>query len=168
MAYTTETLREIANAQNVFVWETPEFEERPRSSYWYLVVSLVALGCVAYGVLTNNYLFALIIVVGAVILILAENEEPKDVLIQIGHNGVVVDGRFVEFDKINNFSIIYHPPYTKVLYLDYKYSFRSRIKLYLEDQDPIAIRSHLLNYLPENLNLRDEHLSDILGRLLRI
>ena len=168
MAYTPETLREMAQAQNVFVWETPEFEERPRTSRWYLVVSLVALACVVYGVLTGNYLFALIIVVSAVVLILAENEEPRKILIQVGHNGIVVDGRFTTFDKLNNFSIIYHPPYTKVLYMDYKYSLKPRVKVYLEDQDPIAIRNHLLGYLPENLNLRDEHLSDILGRLLRI
>jgi len=168
MAYTPETLREIANAQNLFVWEMPESEQHERTPIWYLIVSIIALACVVYGIWVNNYLFALIVLISAVILILAGNDEPGNVLIQIGYNGIVVDGNFVEFDKINDFSIIYHPPFTKVLYLERKISFKPRIKLYLEEEDPLALRRHLLKYLPENLDLRDEHVSDIVGRLLRI
>ncbi|MFA6446909.1 MAG: hypothetical protein WCW31_01475 [Patescibacteria group bacterium] len=168
MAYSPETLRELAEAQNIFVWETPEFEYHVRSPYWYLIVSIIALACVAYGVWANNYLFALIIVLIAVILMFAGHDEPRKVLVQIGHNGVVVDGKFVEFDKLANFSIIYQPPLTKILYIERKLSANTRYKLMIEDQDPIAVRSHLLRYLPENLALRDEHFSDILGRLLKI
>lgn len=168
MAYSLESLREIANAQSIFVWEMPEHEHYPRSSTWYLTVSIIALASVVYGIWTSNYLFALIILICAVILILAGNEEPKKVLVQIGHNGIVVNGEFIEFDHLYNFSIIYHPPFTKLLYIERKYSLKPRMKLFIEDEDPIAIREHLLQYLPENLVLRDEHFSDILGRLLRI
>ncbi len=168
MVYTPESLREIANSQDIFVWEMPEHEVRERTSKWYLVVSLIALASVLYGVLAHNYLFALIILICAVILILAGNQEPQKVLVQIGHNGVVVNGEFVEYDKFDHFAIIYHPPLTKVLYLERKLSFKPRIKLYLEDEDPIAIRNHLKRYVPENLELREEHISDIVGRLLRI
>ncbi len=168
MAYTPETLREIANSQDTFVWEMPEYETRERSSKWYLVVSVIALISVIYGVLAQNYLFALIILIAAVVLILAGNDEPQNILIQMGHNGIVVNGQYIEFDKFSDFAIIYHPPLTKVLYLERKMSFKPRIKLYLEDEDPIAIRNHLKTYLPENLELREEHISDIVGRLLRI
>lgn len=168
MAYTPETLREIANSQDSFVWEMPEHEPRERSSRWYLIVSLIALLSVIYGVLAQNYLFALIILLSAVILILASNPEPEKILVQIGHNGLVLNGDFIEFSKLSEFSVIYHPPLTKVIYLERKTSLKPRIKLFLEDEDPIAIRNHLKQYLPENLELREEHLSDILGRLLRI
>lgn len=168
MAYTPETLREIAKAQSLFVWEMPAHEYHPRTSRWYLIVSLIALASVIYGVWVNNYLFALIMLVSAVILILAGNDEPQRILVQIGHNGIVVDGEFVEYDKLADFSIIYHPPFTKMLYIERKLSFKPRLKLFLEDEDPMEIRDHLLKYLPENLALRDEHFSDIVGRLLRI
>jgi hypothetical protein len=168
MAYTPESLREIANSQDLFVWEMPEHEVRERTPKWYLIVSLIALASVIYGVLAQNYLFALIILFCAVILIMAKNSEPENILVQIGHNGVVVNGTFIEFDKFDHFAIVYHPPLTKVLYLERKLSFKPRIKLYLEDEDPIAIRNHLKKYLPENLELREEHISDIVGRLLRI
>lgn len=168
MVYTPETLREIANSQDSFVWEMPEHEPRERSSWWYVAVSLIALLSVIYGVFAQNYLFALIILICAVILILTSEQKPKSILVQIGHNGVVIDGNFIEFDKFAHFAIIYHPPLTKVLYLERKLSFKPRIKLFLEDQDPIEIRDHLKQYLTEDLELREEHLSDIVGRLLQI
>jgi hypothetical protein len=40
--------------------------------------------------------------------------------------------------------------------------------LELMDQDPVELRSHLRQYLREDLDLQGEHLSDILGRLLKI
>ncbi|MFA6503560.1 MAG: hypothetical protein WCT54_01225 [Patescibacteria group bacterium] len=168
MAYTPETLRQLAEAQDLFVWETPEHEHHPRTPNWYLIVSLVTLACVVYGIWSGNFLFGLIMLISAVVLILAGNDKPKSILIQIGQNGVVVDGQFVPFDKLFNFSIIYHPPFTKVLYIERKFSPKPRLKVFLQDEDPIAIREHLLKYLPENLVLRDEHFSDIVGRLLRI
>ncbi len=168
MAYTAETLRQIAEAQDVFVWEMPEHEYHPRTTNWYLIVSLVALAGVGYSIWTMNYLFGLIILLSAVVLLLAGNEEPRKILVQIGHNGVVVDGNLITWEKLHNFSLIYHPPFTKVLYMDRKYSPKPRLKLFLEDEDPVVIREHLMQYLPENLVLRDEHFSDILGRLLRI
>ncbi|MFA6099978.1 MAG: hypothetical protein WC750_03825 [Patescibacteria group bacterium] len=168
MAYTPETLRQIAESQNLFVWEMPEHEHHARTPNWFLVVSLITMASVIYGIWSANYLFGLIILISAVILMLAGNEEPNHILVQVGHNGVVLDGNFVPFDKLHNFSIIYHPPFTKVLYLERKYSLKPRLKVYLENEDPVAIREHLLRYLPENLVLRDEHFSDIVGRLLRI
>ncbi|MHB8830896.1 MAG: hypothetical protein ACYC44_02185 [Patescibacteria group bacterium] len=168
MAYTPETLRQIAESQDAFVWEMPEHEHHPRTPNWYLIVSLIAIACVAYGIWSTNYLFGLIVLISAVILMLAGNEDPRNVLVQVGHNGIVVDGDFVPFDKLFNFSIIYHPPFTKVLYIERRYSPKPRLKLFLADEDPIAIRQHLLKYLPENLVLREEHFSDIVGRLLRI
>ncbi len=168
MALTPETLRAITDAQQEFVWEMPAFEERDRGPWWYVIVSVIALISVAYGVWVSNYLFALIIIISAIILLLTTEKEPHSVLVQIGDHGVVVDGEFVSFEKLANFSVIYHPPATKVLYIERKYSIKPRLKLYLGEEDPVALREHLLRYLPEDLDLRDEHLSDILGRLLKI
>ena len=168
MVYTPETLRDLANAQNKFVWEIHEFEQHDRSPKWYLIVSILALISVIYGIFSNNYLLALLILIAATILILGGNQSPRKILIQIGNNGIVIDGKLMEYDKFFDFAIIYHPPFSKVLYLERKMAIQPRIRLLLEDQDPLAIRQHLLQYVPENLALRDEHLSDILGRLLKI
>jgi len=168
MAYTEEFLQKIAEAQDSFVWEAPAWDREERHPHWYLWMSLVALGFAGYAVFTANYLFAFIIFLIAIILVLAGNEDPHVMLVQVGHNGVVVDGKLYMFNQLHDFSIIYHPPETKVLYLEPKVLTRGRIRVSLADQDPIILRDHLRQYMQENLDLREEHLSDIIGRLLKI
>jgi hypothetical protein len=122
----------------------------------------------SYAIFTANYLFAFIILLTAVILILSDNPEPQPILVQIGNNGIVYHGQLYQFNEISDFSIIYHPPHTKVLYIQPKNMIHPRIRIPLEDEDPIAIRNHLKNYVDEDLKLRDEHFSDILARLLKL
>lgn len=168
MAYTPEFLDKLAEAQDVFVWEAPAWERHERSPKWYIWMSVIALLFGVYAVFTGNFLFAFIIFLLAIILILAGNEHPHRALVQIGQNGVVVDGRLYLFDQLSDFAIIYHPPETKVLYVQPKSAVRGRLRISLETQDPVAIRSHLRKYLEEDLDLRNEHFSDIVGRFLKI
>jgi hypothetical protein len=120
MPYNQEVLDGLVKAQDAFVWEAPDREERQRGPRWYLIMSAIALAFVVYAVATGNFLFAFIVLLVAIILVLAGNQAPENVLIQIGKNGVVVDGKLYEFKDLNKFAIIYHPPETKVLYIESK------------------------------------------------
>ena len=168
MSYSPETLKAITENQTTFVWEIPEFIEYERSKYWYLILSLISIGSVVYAIYSLNYLFSLIILISSLVLLISTEQKPRKILVQIGDNGIVIDGKLIEYNKLHNFSIIYQPPYTKLLYIERKSFIKPRIKLFLENEDPIAIREHLLQYLEENLDLQEEHFSDILGRLFKI
>lgn len=168
MAYSQELLDEMAKTQDVFVWEAPAWERHERRPSWYLWMGLVALGLVGYAVFTANYLFAFIVLLLAIILVLAGNENPKKILVQIGHNGIVVGGEIYPFSEVNNFAIVYQPPNVKVLYVQPKSIVRPRLRISLEEEDPVGIRGHLKRYVNEDLDLRDEHVSDIVARLLRM
>ena len=158
----------MAQAQDAFVWEAPAWDRYERGPYWYALMAVGAILLALYGIFTSNYLFSFIIILIAIILVLAGNEEPRTSLIQVGENGIVVDGRMYFFDTLQNFAIIYHPPETKVLYVEHKTPIRPRLRLSLSDEDPVAIRAHLKRHLAEDLDLQDEHVSDILARLLRL
>lgn len=168
MPYSEELLQDIIKAQDDFVWEVEAWEKNSRGPRWYLVMSIVVVAFVLYAVVTTNYLFAFIILLSAILIVLAGNEEPHTALVQIGRNGIVVDGRLHEYKDLANFSIIYHPPQTKLLYIETGNFIRPRLRIPLEDQNPLEIRSHLKQYLNENLLLQEEHISDILARLLKI
>ena len=168
MAYSPELLDQIIKAQDMFVWETPSWEKRERGPRWYLVMSLVAVAFVIYAVVTGNFLFAFLILLGAIILILAGNKEPQPILVQIGRNGVVVDGRLYEFKDIDNFTVIYQPPETKLLYLELKSMLRPRLRIEMDEQNPLEIRNHLKQFVDEDLALQGEHISDTIARLLKI
>jgi hypothetical protein len=168
MPYNDELLQEIIKAQDAFVWEAPDREARVRGPKWYLIMSAVALLFVIYAVVTGNFLFAFLILLIAIILVLAGNAAPEKTLIQIGKNGVVVGGKMYEFKDLSSFAIIYQPPETKVLYIESNKITQPRLRIFLQDQNPLEIRSHLKGYLNEDLDLQEEHLSDIVARLLKI
>lgn len=158
----------MIQGQDAFVWETPAWERHERGKNWYVLMTLGAVLLALYGVFTSNYLFSFIIILIAIILVLAGNEPPHAHLIQVGNNGVVVDGRLYFYDDLHNFSIIYHPPETKVLYLEHRRPIQPRLRISLGDEDPVAIRSHLRQFLTEDLDLQDEHFSDTLAKLLKL
>ncbi|MFH1621140.1 MAG: hypothetical protein ABIB04_03580 [Patescibacteria group bacterium] len=168
MAYSEEFLKEVAEAQDSFVWESPSWEERDRGKKWYIYMALIAVVLTIYAVITSNYLFAFIILLTAIILILAGNQEPRNVLVQIGNNGIVYNGKLFLYEQLSDFAIVYHPPQTKVIYIQPRNLVHSRMRIPLQNQDPMAIRAHLKNYLDEDLDLRDEHFSDIFARLLKL
>ncbi|MFA5185150.1 MAG: hypothetical protein WC551_01565 [Patescibacteria group bacterium] len=168
MGYSQEFLDHLTQTQDDFVWEAPAWQPVDRGPRWFLWMSLVALALSGYAIYTANYLFAFIILLMAIILVFAGNEKPRKVLVQIGGNGVVVDGRLWRFDELDNFAIIYYPPQTKVLYLEPHGVLQARLRVELEDEDPVAIRNHLKKFLEEDLDLQEEHFSDIVGRLLKI
>lgn len=155
-------------SQDRFVWETPAFERHERGKTWYFGFAVLSLLLIAYAVWTANFLFAFIIFLSAIIILLVGSQEPRSMLVQVGDNGVVIDGKLHLYQDIGNFSIIYQPPISKVLYMEPKGTLSQRIRLNLADQDPVELRSHLRQYLQEDLDLQGEHLSDILGRLLKI
>jgi len=168
MAYSKEFIEEMAKAQDLFVWEAPSWEFNERGPKWYLLMALAALVLAGYAVYAANYLFAFIILIIALILVFAGNEKPHKILVQIGNNGIVYDGKLYTFDNIHNFAIIYHPPYTRVLYVEPTSWMPRRFRISLEEEDPVAIRNHLKRFVEEDLDLREEHFSDIFGRLLRL
>jgi hypothetical protein len=167
-SYPPEVYQAIVVSQNKFVWETPLFEKRDRGPRWYLLMSLAALFLVAYSVWSGNFIFAFLILLASIIILLAGNEEPRQALVQIGDLGVVWNGKYHPFEDFVNFAIIYQPPVAKVLYLEHRSAFVPRFRIDLDEQDPVAIREHLQQFVKEETALQSEHLSDILGRLLKI
>jgi hypothetical protein len=163
-----EVEQAMISSQDRFVWETPAFEKHIRGRAWYFAFAVLAVLLIAYAVWTANFLFAFIIFLSAIIMLLVGGQEPRNVLVQVGDNGVVIDGRLHLFQELGNFGIVYQPPISKVLYLEPRATLSQRLRVDLADQDPIELRNHLRQFVQEDLDLQGEHLSDILGRLLKI
>ncbi|MSR85373.1 hypothetical protein EXS71_02985 [Candidatus Uhrbacteria bacterium] len=154
--------------QEEFVWEAPAHIHHERGPGWYAGMVVIALFFVAYAIWTANFLFAFLILLIAIILLLAGHDEPRKILIQIGAHGIVRDGKLYSYSDIEEFALVYQPPMTKMLYIEPASSMRPRLRIPLEDQDPVQIRDHLRQFLKEDLDLQGEHFSDIIARLLRI
>lgn len=168
VTYDPSIQEQLVQSQDTFVWEAPLYPTYKRGTRWYFILTAGTLLLVSYAVITSNFLFAFLILLCAIIIILAGNEEAPIVLAQIGELGIVWDGNLYLYRELGEFSIIYQPPYISTLYIETKSFTKPKLRISLENQDPANIRDHLRAYLKENTDLQTEAGSDILGRLLRI
>lgn len=150
-------------------WQFPEFVKHDRSKKWYiyfvvifailLILSLISadltffrLAETSFGLsLSQSPLFAIFLIIALIFYIIGERKEPLTMQVFLTEDGVLLHGKFIPYEDFDDFYIIYYPPEIKNLYLQPKNTFKPLITLPLENESPVAIRSILLQYLPEDL-----------------
>ncbi len=154
--------------EEIHSWLIDEYERHERGPLWYAIAFIVGVGMVLYAMITQNFLFAIIVIMGGIIVGLSSMREPRRLLFQMTSRGVLVGDEFVPYKNLKSFWILYDPPHTKCLYLDFRNSITPHIRVALEDQDPLKVRSALLEFLHEESSREGEPISELLGRVLKL
>jgi hypothetical protein len=153
----------------IMSWEVPEYDKYERSKRWYIYASIVCLGVLVYSFFSSNFLFAVIIVLITIVVIMDDARQPDQVGFAIMEEGVSIGKKFIDYDELKNFSIIYKPRQgVKKLYFEFNNIFRPRLSINIDDANPLKIRDNLLNYLQEDLERDGEPLSEALGKTFKI
>ncbi|MEA3249561.1 MAG: hypothetical protein U9Q03_04360 [Patescibacteria group bacterium] len=159
---------QIGQSKALVTWEVDESKRYEKGLGWYLGAIVIGGGLLIYAVISANFLFALIILMVALVIYMTSLRGPDKVSVSVSEDGVEIGGSFYPFREMNRFWFIYDPPAVKSLYLDFKSAMRPRIALPLEDQNPNDVRAILSKYLHEDITEDDEPFSDYLGRLLKL
>jgi len=150
-------------------WPVPEYDKHEKGGGWYIFYSLIAFLLILYSFLSGNFLFAVIIIIAAIVIVLRDGQEPDFVKISLTEEGVIVGRKFYDYDEFKNFSIVYKPKQEiKNLYFEFNNSLKPRLSIPLKKMNPLLIRKSLLRYLPEDLDRTDRPLSEELGKLFKL
>jgi len=162
-------------------WEIPEYKMPERSRAWYIVAGLFLFFCVFFSFFTitswklkflgysSNFLFAIIMLLAAVIMYINGKRPPLMVNFELGPEGVKVGAKFYDYDEIKNFCVFYKPKLSiKSLYFEFKNSARMRLSVPLRRMDALTVRNFLVRYLNEDLERENEPLSEQLTKLLKL
>ncbi|MFA7662331.1 MAG: hypothetical protein WCX88_00235 [Patescibacteria group bacterium] len=150
-------------------WEFDEFQEHDRSLTWYIVIGVIFLGLLLYSVLSSNFLFALIIILGGATFIFGSfKKQARKIPFEIFQDGIVINHNFTSFDDLKSFWIVYNPPEVKTLYFEQSSILKGELNIPLEKQNPVRIREILLGYLKEDLEKDDESFVDLLRRRAKL
>ncbi len=152
----------------ILSWETWEFLPVERSVRWYVIAAVAGLGMLVYAVLTANFIFALIIIMFAVIMVLRDLKKPGKVTAAITSEGVAFDNEFYPYSDIKDFSVIYEPPQVNTLYLGFNSRISPSLSIPLGDLDPNKVRAELLPFIFENLDRDSESLTNVLTRVYKL
>ncbi len=149
-------------------WTIQEYEQHQRGTAWYIVMCILGTFFVIYSLVTGNFLFALVIMLFAIILFLQTKQTPPQLPFRITDLGVVVGTRFYSYSELDFFYIIYQPPQVKTLYFETKSAFRPVLRIPLLDVNPLDVRASLLEFLSEDVEKEEEPVSDQIARNWRI
>ena len=148
-------------------WETWEFPPVERSTRWYVIAGAVGFGLLVYAILTANFVFALIVLMFAAIMLLRDLKKPGRVMVAITTEGIVFNSELYRYDDLKDFSISYQPP-VRTLYLGFRSRLTPLLAISLENMNPNEIRELLLPFVFENLEREGERLTDILTRVYKL
>ncbi len=142
----------------LYQWVVEEYERHIRGTLWHVLIISVGIILVIYALATDNFLFAIIIILSAIILFLQSAVEPADVPFAIAELGIVLGNRFYAYNEFRAFYMIYNQE-TQTLFFDTKTAFRPDLRIPMGEQDPIEIREVLQAVLDEDLE-KEEPLAD--------
>ncbi|MFA5248149.1 MAG: hypothetical protein WC415_02805 [Patescibacteria group bacterium] len=182
--------QEILTEDDVITWKIKERGNEKKDKRWYLLAGVVGLAMFIYAALTANFIFAIILVFAAFLVIFSDQTEKQSFEVSLSDHGVQVGKEFYTYEQLEDFFIVYRPEENiKNLYIHFKrfarpslpenepkgFSWlifllnfsRSRFSIPLEDMNPLLIRKNLLKYLKENAERTDIPLSERLSSLFR-
>lgn len=143
-------------------WEAPSFYFNPQKRYLALVIIALALSGGGMLFLKRDMLTAIFLLLSSLVLVLYSNKRPEISKITIDYRGVVVGDNIYEYKDLRSFWIHYDPGNIKELSFESRRWYLPYVKVSIENNSPIAIRSLLINFLPER---EHEHsLVDIIAR----
>lgn len=149
-------------------WKIPEHIRHQRGRLWYFLTAIVGGFLIIYGVLTNNFLFALIVILFGIVTGLLHMQEPPIIDFAITSEGVNLGGKTIEYKDISSFWLIIKPEeQVKSLHLRTKIFWYPLLSVPLEDTDPEAARSVLSKYIQEDTSEKEEPLLETLSRRLK-
>lgn len=166
---TNLNLEPDANTGRVLLrWTFREFRPIKRNPVWWVAAGIITAVIVVWATLSGNFLFALILLIGAVLFVNETRRQPRRLDCHLTTSGVVVGKKFWRWSELTNFWIAYHPPRVTNLYLVPKNPFDPRVTVPLEKTNPLTVREHLTKYLTEDLSREDEPTSEAIARALKL
>jgi len=155
-------------ATEAVTWVVDESKRYEKGFGWYLGALTIGGGLLIYAVISANFLFALIILMVALVVYMTSMRGPAQVRVIVSEDGVEIAGTLYRYRDMNRFWFIYNPPAVKSLYLDFKNALKPRIAVPLEDQNPNEVRAIMSKYLHEDITEDEEPIADYIGRVLKL
>ena len=161
---TTSGVPEPVKSPLRFEWEAPSFYYNPQKKYLALVVIALMAGAAALLFYDRDMLLAIFLMLSSLVLVLYTNKKPDMSKISVDQTGISINNRVYYYKELKSFWIDYNPHGLKELSLEAKKWYLPHIKVSLEQEDPLELRSLMINFVPERVH--EQSLVDHIARKL--
>lgn len=145
-------------------WSAPEYTYYKKTPDWYWSLGIFGVSFIAIAIWQNNFLFALISLLGMFAIALFAVRTPRTIEVKISEKGIEIDSTLYPYESLKSFWIFYRPGGIKELSLMSEKMFMPRISIPLGDIDPTELRELLIQSLPETI--QEESFADTIAHRL--
>lgn len=145
-------------------WEAPSFYYNPQKRYLSLVIVALLTGAIALLIFKYDVLVSIFLILSSAVLLLYSKQKPTKSKITVDQSGIWVDNIMYYYKDLRSFWIEYNPGGSKELSLESTKWYMPYVKILLNNQNPVEVRSLIINFLPEKEH--ENSLIDYVGRKL--
>ena len=142
-------------------WSTHLSAPHRKDRILYATIALV-VAAILVVYFARDFLFTAVLILSAIVLNLNATRPHRRSEIAVHATGVSVDDERHHYADMKSFWIDYHPN-LKQLSIELKRGYAPRIKIPLEDANPLEIRQAMVSYVPEK-----EHEQSFLDHLVHL
>src|SRR3989344_6754707 len=147
---------------NRFEWEAPSFYYNPHKKYLALVVIALLSGAGALIFYNRDILMVIFLILSSFVIVLYANKQPSALKIVVNNSGVSIDDTTYYYRNLKSFWLDYDPHGIKELSLEAKKWYIPYIRISIEKQNPVSLRSLMINFVPEKEH--EKSLVDLISR----
>jgi len=156
----------LLDSPSLFQWEAPSFYYNPQKKYLVLTVIILIVGASILLFYGGDILLAIFLLLSSLVLVLYANKKPVISKVSVDQNGVSVNDHAYYYEDLKSFWINYIPNGPKEISLESKKWYLPHVKISLEKENPIEIRSFMIKFIPEKIH--EQSLADYVAQKLGI
>lgn len=157
---------ESAKDHTIISWKAPEFHFHKKSQWWFPIQAFITLALTVFFILTEQYVVAIIIILGASILYRLAHQEPEVLPVIFSPSGLKFKGQSYLYSRLKSFWIVESGRHHR-LHLQPVDRFAGAVAIPMSEHDVEKVRDFLGHYLPEKHGVTED-LADRLNRWLQI
>ena len=154
---------DVEELATLYEWQAHEHVHKAKSQRWFMILAAVAAVMVAFFAINLNFIAAITIAFVTVLVYLMAQRKPNTMRYRIMVDGVAIGNTLYQYEELDSFNIVYEPDETKVLLIRSQRAMAPLVAMEIGIADPNDIRDLLLEFLPEDLQLK-EPIADVLAR----
>ncbi len=159
-----EKIAELTREKPEIFWEAPSFYYNPQKRYLSLITVALLAGAAALLIFKYDTLTSIFLILASLVLLLYGKQKPTISKITVDQSGILVGDIMYYYKDLKSFWIEYNPGGPKELSLESAKWYMPYVKVLLNEQNPIELRSLVINFLPEKEH--ENSLVDHIGRRL--
>lgn len=142
-----------------------EYAHQPKRPDWFWALGIIAVAGAATSLIFGNFLFALLILVGAFVVSIFAHKQPAEFDFEISEKGISVGNNRYPYQTLESFWVSEVNPDKPLLIVESKRLFMPHITIPLTTTNPKAVRTFLAKHLKEEEhdNSLSEQIAEWLG-----